>query len=355
MTPTQMRTPLSLYAIVAALLFGLSTPAAKLLLGDTSPWMLAGLLYLGSGLGLGLVAVGRKILRPDVTTARIPAADWKWLLLAICFGGILGPCLLMIGLTTSDAAFASLLLNLEGVLTALMAWFIFAENFDKRILLGMVAIVMGSLILSWSGDPTVSHNYGMLLIIGACFCWAIDNNITRKISANDALQIAMLKGLIAGCTNTALAWTMGHTNVVPRVALIAGLIGFFGYGLSLLMFVLSLRHIGTARTGAYFSLAPFVGAAAAFVISAEVPSIQFLLAATLMGIGVWLHLSEHHEHEHVHDELEHEHEHVHDIHHQHDHPEGVSSGEPHLHRHRHSVLLHSHPHYPDIHHTHRHS
>jgi len=281
-------------------------------------------------------------------------ADLPWLAGGVFFGGVVGPLLLMLGLATTPAAEASLLLNLEGVLTALLAWFVFKENFDRRIALGMACITVGGVLLSWTGDTATGVPWGALGIAGACLAWGIDNNLTRKVSAGNPLQIAALKGLVAGGVNLAIAVATGsHLPGVLTVLAAAG-VGLLGYGVSLTFFVLALRHLGTARTGAYFSLAPFVGAALSLLIFREAISISFLLATALMGIGVWLHLTERHEHEHEHEPMYHDHSHVHDEHHQHEHDANAPAGEPHSHPHSHPAMRHSHPHYPDIHHRHAH-
>jgi drug/metabolite transporter (DMT)-like permease len=246
------------------------------------------------------------------------------------------------------------MLNLEGVFTALIAWFVFKENFDTRIAWGMALIATGGVCLSWMGRPTGGLPWASFAILGACFAWAMDNNLTRKVSAGDPVQIAMLKGLVAGSVNTALGLALGAKLPGKSVLLAIGLIGFFGYGLSLTLFVLALRHIGTARTGAYFSTAPFVGAVIAVAFLGDSLSLGICLAAILMGLGVWLHLTERHEHKHHHDALEHDHLHTHDEHHQHTHALGDPPNEPHSHSHRHEELTHAHPHYPDIHHRHHH-
>lgn len=335
-------------------MFGASTPAAKWLLVDSSPWLLAGLLYLGSGLGLLAVRTVWNHLYPNRAERAISGRDWIWLSSATFFGGVLAPVLLMMGLSRNDAAATSLLLNLEGVFTALLAWFVFKENFDKRIMLGMAAILSGSLLLSSDGFAFGGGVGGSFLVAGACLAWGIDNNFTKKIAASDALQIAMTKGLVAGVVNTSLGFLMGHLQVKASHLVFAGAVGFLGYGLSLLCFVLALRKIGAARTGAYFSLAPFVGAAIALVFGDASLSWPLLGASTLMGIGVWLHLSERHEHAHVHEVLDHDHSHVHDVHHQHVHATGDPVDEPHSHPHRHDRLVHTHPHFPDLHHMHTH-
>jgi len=338
-------------ALVAAMLFGTSAPLAKLLLRDMAPQLLAGLLYLGSGAGLLLLWLWQRRARREASLTR---RDAPWLGGAVVFGGVLAPVLLMSGLARTPASSASLLLNLEGVFTALLAWTIFRENVDRRIALGMVAIVAGGIVLSWEGRLDWGGLAGPLMVAAATLCWGIDNNLTQKVSAGDPVQIAMLKGLAAGGVNTAIAMALGANW--PPFARIGGaaLLGFLGYGVSLVLFVLALRQLGTARTGAYFSLAPFVGAAVSFIIFREQPSIAFAAGAALMAVGVWLHVTERHEHAHAHEPLSHDHLHRHDEHHQHVHGAGVAAGEPHSHAHQHEPIAHSHAHYPDIHHRHGH-
>jgi len=342
------------FAVLAAVLFGASTPFSKILLSKTEPVLLAGLLYLGSGIGLAIWSWLRSRSKGGTREAQLKRSDFSWLAGAILAGGIIGPILLMVGLAITPASSASLLLNLEGVFTAVLAWFVFKENFDRRIALGMVAITLGSLLLSWGGRPEMGVPWGALAIIGACLAWGIDNNLTRRVSAGDPVQIAAVKGLVAGAVNLLIALAVGASVPAAFSVAMAAIVGFFGYGVSLTLFVLALRHIGTARTGAYFSFAPFVGALISVLVLRDSLTIQFLIAAVLMGIGVWLHLTERHEHEHWHEVIEHDHRHVHDEHHQHEHDESVPLGEPHSHPHRHEKVVHSHHHYPDIHHRHAH-
>lgn len=341
-----------IHALLAAALFGASTPFAKLLVGEMSPWLLAGLLYLGSGLGL---AAARLIRDRGWTPSGLAEGEWRWLLGAIFFGGVLGPLALMFGLTRTSGSTASLLLNLEAVLTAVIAWVVFRENADRRIVLGMLAIVAGGVVLSWSGGGGSANDWiGPLAIAAGCLCWAIDNNLTRRVSASDALFIAATKGAVAGTVNVGLAFALGASLPDGTVLLGTMVVGLFGYGISLVLFVLALRGLGTARTGAYFSTAPFIGAAVSLVLLGESTSIAFWIAAALMGWGVWLHLTEHHEHEHTHQPMEHGHRHAHDEHHHHEHDFAWNSDEPHEHWHRHEGLVHKHPHFPDIHHRHIH-
>lgn len=291
-------------ALGAAALFGASTPLAKLLLAGISPWMLAGLLYLGSGLGLMLY---RRL--SGATAVRLPKQERGWFAGAIIAGGIIAPVLLMLGLTGMPASGASLLLNAEGVFTALLAWFAFRENVDRRIALGMLAIVAGALVLSWPGEARFSGLWPTLAVLGACFAWGLDNNLTRKVSLNDATWIAAVKGLVAGAVNLTLALAVG--NLLPALPLMVGA-----------------------------------------MLLGEAVTLPSLAAGLLMALGLWLHLTEHHAHAHQHDGLEHEHAHTHDSHHQHDFP--VTGGEPHSHWHRHVPLWHEHAHFPDAYHQHSH-
>ncbi|MBR8144757.1 DMT family transporter [Burkholderia sp. AU19243] len=345
-----------LVALTAAALFGAATPLAKALIGAMSPFMVAGLFYLGSGIGLGTGILLRRLSsRGGVAENAAPLrrADLPWLAGAIAAGGIAGPALLMLGLSTTPAATSALLLNLEGVLTAVIAWVVFRENVDVQVLLGMLAIVAGGTLLSWSpGHASVTA--GALLIAGACLCWAIDNNLTRKVAANDAMIIACVKGLVAGPVNIGIALAGGATLPAVPVAAAAMLTGLGGYGISLVLFVVALRHLGSARTGAYFSVAPLFGVVLSLLIWPVLPSFAFWIAAALMALGIWLHVRERHEHEHTHEPLAHTHRHRHDEHHQHTHDFPYDDDEPHTHPHVHLPITHSHAHFPDIHHRHRH-
>jgi len=335
-------------ALAAAALFGAATPFAKLLLGTVDPWLLAGLLYLGSGLGLTLY----RRLR-HAPAAHLPRKERPWLAGAILAGGIIGPVLLMFGLMGMAASGAALLLNAESVFTALLAWFAFKENVDRRIALGMLAIVAGAVVLSVPTSVRLAGLWPALAILGACFAWGVDNNLTRRVSLTDATWIASVKGWVSGLVNLGLAFALGAPlPVLPDLAA-ALVIGFLSYGVSLSLFVVGLRHLGTARTGAYFSVAPFFGAMLA-VLMGEPVTLPLLAAGALMALGTWLHLTERHEHRHMHEEMLHSHEHSHDEHHLHEHDYLVSPGTRHSHPHRHEPLIHAHPHFPDAHHRHGH-
>ena len=339
-------------ALASAVLFGAVAPLSKLLLETTSPFMLAGLMYFGAGLGLAAYRLFRDGFAPESSEAQLQRADMPWLAIAIVTGGVVGPTLLMLGVSRTSASSAALLLNMEGLATMAIAWVVFRENVDRRLMFGAFAILAGAALLSWEGHG-VSFDAGALLVVGACVAWGVDNNFTRKISATDPVVIAMLKGLIAGAVNVGLALLMGAK--FPGIVTVsgAGLLGLLGVGVSLVMFILALRHLGSARTGAYYSLAPFIGAILAIALLGEPLTVRLLLAGVLMGVGLWIHLSERHSHEHIHELLEHEHSHVHDEHHQHAHDGPVT--EPHSHWHRHEPMRHAHAHYPDLHHRHSHS
>ena len=301
-------------------------------------------------LGLALLFV----LPPALVPLGIAAADLPWLAGAVLAGGVAAPAMLMFALASTQATVVSLLLNLESVFTALIAWFVFRENFDRRIALGMGLIVAGGIALTADSGALGRIEGAAFLVAAACLCWAIDNNLTRRISAGDALTIAAIKGCVAGATNLALAAAVGASLPSFTASLAAMGVGFAGYGLSLVLFVVALRELGAARTGAYFSTAPFVGVALAITILGEPAGGAFWIAAVLMGSGVWLHVSERHEHQHAHEAQEHAHDHLHDEHHRHSHDFDWNGAEPHSHPHRHQPMSHSHLHFPDIHHRHGH-
>ena len=344
-----------IYALLAAVLFGASTPFAKAFVSDVHPLLLAGLLYAGSGAGLAVALLLRRALTPKRATIAWPArGEWRWLAAAIVFGGVLGPVLLMFGLAATSASTASLLLNLEAVFSALLAWFLFHESYDRRIALGMAAIVAGSVVLSFTWGETGSVSPGAALVVAACLCWALDNNLTRKVAASDAILIAGLKGIVAAAVNLGLALGLGYAMPSVTVVAQAAVVGFLGYGLSLVLFVLALRHLGTARAGAYFAAGPFVGAIVAVAFFGDTVTLPLLVAALLMGFGIWLHLTERHDHEHVHEAMDHVHVHRHDEHHQHSHRFDWDGAEPHTHAHGHPAKVHRHRHFPDVHHRHPH-
>jgi drug/metabolite transporter (DMT)-like permease len=319
----------------------MAAPLAALLLGSASPWMVAALLYLGSGLGLGAWRVVTRAAPP-----KLPRADVPWLAGAIVAGGVLAPVLLMVGLTSMPASSASLLLTAEGVFTAVLAWVAFRENVDGRVLLGFASILAGVVLLAWQGEVGGSTLLPTVAVLGACLLWGIDNNLTRRVSLHDATWLAAVKGLVAGSVNLVLALVLGGALPAAGVMLAAGALGLVSYGISLALFVVALRGLGTARAGAYFSVAPFVGAVLAVLLGDPV-TWQLVVAGVLIALGVWLHLTERHEHVHRHAPVVH----AHPIHPD-DHHGGPTRPAPTVHEH--PEQRHDHPHYPDAHHRHEH-
>lgn len=329
-------------ALLAALLFGASTPLAKMLVVSMPPLYLAGLLYGGSGIGLTTLRLlrDRRWRMPSLSSR-----DGLRFLAASISGGVLASVLLMYGLRHASATHVSLLLNLEAVLTAGLAWFSFGENAGSRVVTGMVLIVLGGICLAWS--PEISAHMspnGALAVAAACALWALDNNLMRDIAGNDALLLGAGKGVIAGVTNLGLATLLGLPAPSTSNCATAMVLGFFGYGLSLVLFILALRGLGAARTGAYFSTAPFIGAALSVTLLHEFVSWSLWVAGLCMATGVWLHLTEVHAHQHTHLPMGHDHWHRHDIHHQHERPDFWPLGVPHAHPHHHVPLTHSHAH-----------
>ncbi|MBI4196026.1 MAG: EamA family transporter [Betaproteobacteria bacterium] len=344
------------FALAAAALFGASTPLAKVLLGELPPLGLAGLLYLGSGAGLLAVRIFSRVnarTAPGLKEAPLSGRDYVWLAGAVISGGVIAPVLLMWGLSGTGASGASLLLNLEGVITTLVAAALFREAVGGRVWTAAALMLAAGLVLSWQPQADLKLSLHAIAIVGACFFWALDNNLTRKISASDPVVLAMIKGLTAGSFNLALAFALGLN--VPALVSLAGalMVGFLGYGVSLVLFILALRHLGSARTAAHFSTAPFIGAAIAIFVLGEPFTVSFGAALALMVVATSLVLTEQHAHEHTHEYMAHSHRHVHDEHHQHAH-RGDEGPEPHAHWHEHPPMTHTHPHLPDVHHWHRH-
>ncbi len=335
--------------LAAAVLFGAGTPVAKLLLGHVGPWLLAGLLYTAAGIAL----FGWRLLRRK-PAVHIPRRDLPALVGAVFFGGLVAPVLLMLGLSGMPASGASLLLNAEGLFTALIAWLVFHEATDRRIVGGFGLIAAGAVVLSWPGQPQFGGLWPTVAVLGACLSWGIDNNLTRQVATHDAAWLAAVKGVVAGPANLVLAFALG--SQLPTLPVLAGaaMVGIVSYGISLVLFIRALGMLGTARAGAYFSVAPFFGAALA-ILFGEPLTATLLVAALLMGAGLALHLSERHEHSHTHEALRHDHEHGHDDgHHLHHHDPPLPSGVRHRHVHDHHQMDHSHRHFPDDNHRHSH-
>lgn len=343
------------YALASALVFGAGAPAAKVLLESIDPWLMAGFLYVGAGVGLSVLRLGRQaVTKRVVAEARLTGQGWRWFIGAAIAGGIIAPALLMNGLDRTPASTGSLFLNLEAVLTVLIAWAVFREQIGRHVVIGIVAVIAGGVALAWSTEGGFAGAIGPLLIAGACLAWAFDNNFTQKISLSDPFQIGALRGLIAGPINVGLALAAGASLPTWYHALAAAGLGLLSYGLALAFFVFGLRDLGTARTGAFFATAPFIGAIISVTALGEPLTIRLGVAGALMAIGVWFIVRDNHEHEHEHEPLTHNHRHRHDLHHRHEHGPDDPPGEPHSHAHAHAHMRHRHPHAPDEHHRHRH-
>lgn len=344
-----------IFIIISASLFGISLPLAKLLVNDIPPVALAGLLYLGAFAGLSLYSVVRKkrATDPDKKAAPLERKDLPWLAGAVITGGILGPISMMVGLTFVSGFSASLLLNFEGLATAMIAILIFRENAGKRMWLALACMTVAGIFLTWDPNKGEFSLIGPLLLIFAMVCWGIDNNLTCNISDKDPIQIGKIKGLVAGTISISLALTLGMAISLDLSIVFALLLGSFSFGVSLVFFIKALKGLGSLRTGALFSLAPFVGAIISIIILREWIGWVMFPATGLMIIGAWLIASERHLHPHLHKEITHTHLHIHDdMHHQHEHY--GTFREPHTHEHFHLELSHIHVHWPDTHHRHEH-
>ncbi len=347
----------SALVFAAAALFSASAPLAKILLGTFDPIMLAGFLYIGSGLGACLVLLAKRLIKKGhAAEAGITRMDVPWLGGAVVAGGIIAPILMMLGLAATPASTASILLNFEGVATVLLAALIFKEAVGKRIGIAIGLITLAAILFSWTGGHW-GVSPAALAILGACFFWGLDNNFTRRISARDPLIIVAIKGLGAGSFSLLLALLLGRPFPFATSLPLALVLGAMSYGLSIELFILGLRTLGAARTATLYGVAPFLGAILSFILLHETPSFLFWIALPLMLAGAWLMVSERHRHVHTHPIIEHAHKHTHDdLHHDHLHAPGdeVEPGISHSHPHAHEELTHEHEHTPDLHHWHAH-
>jgi drug/metabolite transporter (DMT)-like permease len=339
-------------ALVSALLFGLSPALAKHFAGETSAPSLAGLLYLGSGLGLiGVLVFRKNSLLGNLQ--RLSSRERAKVFGAILSGGVLAPLCFAYGIKAASAFEVSLLLNLETVASTIIAWLVFHEHVDPRVWGGKVLVLIGALILSIDPNSPMVFSLPALIVVAACMLWGIDNNLTRDVDNLSPTEFACLKGIVAGVTNISIG--LLFFSVPNRISSVVALlvIGAFSFGVSLVLFIQALRQMGTARTATYFATAPFFGMIAAMLFLRETMQFSEWIAAALMALGVWVLRREHHEHCHTHEAMTHSHRHVHDEHHQHVH-DGTEGPEPHSHIHTHEPMTHSHPHWPDIHHRHSH-
>lgn len=345
------------FALLAAILFGLSTPLAKLLLGEIDPIHLAAFLYLGSGLCLLLIKIIQKFSSNHmVTEARLSGSDLAWLAGATLAGGVIGPIILMQSLQHTPAATASLLLNFESVATTIIAAIIFKEAVSRRAWWAIITIALASSLLSLNLNDTWGFSLGAVGIIAASLFWGMDNNLTRNISGKDPITIVTIKGLSAGLFSLILAISTGKTFPSWEIILKTMLLGGLSYGLSILFYIRSLRSLGAARTSGLYSTAPLSGLVTSLIIFREPPNIMLVLALPLMAIGTALLVNELHDHTHIHEPLIHDHSHNHDDgHHDHSHSGGlVPNRKTHSHMHEHPEIQHEHHHMPDTHHRHSH-
>lgn len=335
--------------LLAAVLFGLATPLSKELLGDVAPQVLAGLLYLGAFVAVGLAVVVRR----GTKESRLRREDAGRLAGLIAMGGVLAPVFLLLGLERIQGTTASLLLNLEGVATLVIGVAVFGEHLSRRAGLGAAVVFIGAGALAIeSGDSGVDL-MGIALVALACVCWGVDNNLTQSLSVRDPFRVVAVKTGAAAAVNLAIAISLGKSIPLGSVLVAALVLGAISYGVSIVLDAYALRLLGAARESIVFATAPFLGAALSIPILAERLGVREVLAGVAMALGVALVATEHHEHEHVHGLLAHEHLHIHDEHHRHEHPDGADA-EPHSHHHQHEVLAHSHEHVSDSHHRHAH-
>lgn len=335
-----------LWCLIAAALFGASTPAAKPLLAGLSPLLLAGFLYLGAAIAVAPWAVrglsGLSVDRKNVYN----------LAGAVLFGGVLGPALLLTGLSIASAASVSLWLNLETVATAVLARVFFKEHFSRRTWLAVALVIAGSVLLA-PGSPTGGLASGLVAL--ACIAWGLDNNLTAIIDRFSPAQVTFTKGLVAGSVNVALGLALDPVPLELWAVGSALVVGAFGYGASLLLYIAGAQHLGATRSQLIFSTAPAWGLGVAWLVLGESLLPVHLVAAALMGLAIWLWHRDGHSHGHVHPRLTHHHWHRHDDeHHEHEHDSPVLSGTWHSHEHTHEPQEHEHEHHPDLHHRHDH-
>ncbi len=342
-------------ALVAAAFFGASFPLSKLLLRDTRPVGLAGILYLSCGLGIGALRFVMRA-RNSRREATLKKTDLGWLAGVVLSGGVAGPILLLLGLSRTSAHISALLTNTETIFTMGLAVLFFGDFLLRREALGAVLILGGATLLAWAGATQAGSTswHGPLLLLGAGLAWGLDNNFSQRIASKGPIQIAMIKGIVAGLVNLGLA---AATEGLPRpsAALLgSGFgVGFVCYGVSVVLFMTALRDLGAARTSALFATAPAFAIVLSWALLREVPSGWTGVGVLLMIPGAWLLIRVEHAHAHVHETMEHDHRHVHDEHHVHEHL-GNEGPEPHSHPHRHAPLEHAHPHVADLHHRHGH-
>lgn len=335
-------------ALLAAMLFGLSTPLVQYFGLGLGAFTTAALLYAGAA------AVALLMRHPPEREAALRRSDWPRVMAMAGLGAVVGPVALAWGLQRTSGSSASLMLTLEAVFTVGLAWRLYGETIDRRVGVAMLLMLAGGVALVLEqGLAGTSQLLGLLAVLVATVAWGVDNTLSRAVAERDPGQVVLAKASLGACATTAIAWLLGEP--VPGLGAVAALLGIgaTGYGLSLRFYLLAQRAFGAGRTGSVFAFAPFIGAAGAFAMGSRTVTGMLILGGVLMLAGVVLHLLEDHAHEHEHTPLEHEHAHRHDDgHHLHSHEE-MPVGE-HSHPHHHTALRHAHPHVPDAHHLHAH-
>lgn len=340
-----------LLALLAAALFGVSTPLVQQFGAGLGAFSTAALLYAGAA------AVGLLSRQRIEREARLQRGDLPRLLAMAMFGAAIGPVALAWGLQHTSGTSASLMLTLEALFTAVLAWRLYRETMDGRVWAAMALLLAGGMVLvldqGLRSDSGGAKLWGLLAVLLATAAWGVDNTLSRALADRDPGQVVMAKALLGATATGALATVFAEPLPPAMAALALVAIGATGYGLSLRFYLLAQRAFGAARTGSVFAFAPFIGAAFAVALGERSASGLMLLGSALMLAGVVLHLAESHGHEHEHEALEHEHAHRHDDGH-HDHVHDVPPAGEHSHRHRHEPIRHAHAHVPDSHHAHRH-
>jgi len=337
-------------AILAAVLYGINAPFAKLLLEKVPPLLMAALLYLGAGIGMLTVNIIKVKVQHKKIEANISKKE-----LAPVIGMVLldiaAPILLMVGLNLTNASNVSLLNNFEIVATSVIALMIYKEAVGKRMWLAIILITLASFVLSIGDIGNFSFSSGSLFIIAACICWGFENNFTRALSEKDPMQVVVIKGFGSGLGALAIAFFVKEMNAEFVYIILALLLGFVAYGLSIFFYVTAQRELGAARTSVYYAVAPFIGVVASWVILQDEISATFLIGLAIMLAGTYLAVTEKHRHAHIHESINHDHRHSHDDGH---HNHGESAAGEHSHEHTHEETTHKHSHTPDLHHRHGH-
>jgi drug/metabolite transporter (DMT)-like permease len=340
-----------LYAILAALLFGLNIPVSKILIQTIPPLMMASLLYLGAGSGMLVVYLAKQAIAPDTKEAGLSPKDMPFIIMMVVLD-IAAPVFLMLGLRLTGAGNAALIGNFEMAATSVIALIVFRETIGKRLWIAIGFITFASMMLTITDSGTHPFSFGSVFVLIACVCWGFENNCTRKLSIRDPLQVVIIKGFGSGFGSLIIALACQSVIFSPGHIFFALGLGFISYGLSLFFYVLAQRHLGAARTSSYFALAPFIGVALSFILLKEPITMIFIISLVVMAAGVFLVIFEHHTHRHLHKKTSHDHRHGHlDGHHNHTHTPQTTN--EHSHPHFHDRQEHDHPHTPDLHHRHK--